>query len=280
MGPVVVVGPTAIAKATATAARLQRLVTLSLAGALCPPQWGGRLPPCNPAMPVQGWRPAPLHCHPSPTCPCLAALCAWGLFSSSSAGRLGAWSAGGALDAGAGGGANGHARCPLPYLRLSLEDIRAGQRPYLLGGVQQPNCTNCHRTDGWGQSCQFKRGPVCPAWVQERIVQAWLARGHELALTFTPCDLWQHIQGRTLFILGDSMALDFFKARRAAPAHGWRGRARGRAADPLCSLAAGCRPCTASFSSSGPRWRTATRPRTPSSRRSCRRSYLRAAPAS
>lgn len=47
--------------------------------------------------------------------------------------------------------------------------------------------------------------------MQAAIKWGWLQRGHELALRLTPCDLWAHLRGRTLWLLGDSMMLDFYK---------------------------------------------------------------------
>ena len=104
------------------------------------------------------------------------------------------------------------AACPMEYRRLSVEDIRGGQKPYLLGGAQQPTCTNCARSDGWATVCQFKSGQLCSDWVQQGIINNWVERGYELALGLTPCDLWPLIQGRTLFLMGDSMMLDFYTA--------------------------------------------------------------------
>jgi signal transduction histidine kinase len=59
---------------------------------------------------------------------------------------------------------------------------------------------------------QFKSGQLCSDWVQQGIINNWVERGYELALGLTPCDLWPLIQGRTLFLMGDSMMLDFYKA--------------------------------------------------------------------
>ena len=36
------------------------------------------------------------------------------------------------------------AACPLAYQRPTLEELRSGDvRPYLFGGQQRPNCTQC-----------------------------------------------------------------------------------------------------------------------------------------
>ena len=102
--------------------------------------------------------------------------------------------------------------CPVEYRRHTLAELRDGARPYLLGGIgDRPGCAACNRTDGWALPCRFKNGPLCPDWVQRSIVKGWLSRLFVLPLTLTPCDLWPHIRGRTLFIMGDSMSLDFFK---------------------------------------------------------------------
>lgn len=37
-------------------------------------------------------------------------------------------------------------------------------------------------------------------------------RGWESILRLTPCDVWERLKGRTLWISGDSQSLDFFKA--------------------------------------------------------------------
>lgn len=120
---------------------------------------------------------------------------------------------GGSGSGNSGGGiAAEQAECPLEYRRLSVKDIQGGQKPYLLGGAQQPTCTNCARSDGWATVCQFKSGQLCSDWVQQGIINNWVERGYELALGLTPCDLWPLIQGRTLFLMGDSMMLDFYKS--------------------------------------------------------------------
>ena len=36
------------------------------------------------------------------------------------------------------------AACPLPYPRMSFEQVRGGERPYLFG-AQPANCTSCRR---------------------------------------------------------------------------------------------------------------------------------------
>ena len=115
-------------------------------------------------------------------------------------------------DGGTAAGRQG-APCPLVYRRLTLDAIRRGDAtPYLLGGPQQPRCRNCKRSDGWAGVCQFVEGERCSAGVRAELLAAWLKRGHELALTLTPCDLWPYLAGRTLWLVGDSMMLDFYKS--------------------------------------------------------------------
>ncbi|KAL4856502.1 Presequence protease 1 [Chlorella vulgaris] len=103
--------------------------------------------------------------------------------------------------------------CPLTYRRLSVSEVRGGSpKPYLLGGPQQPQCTNCKRSGQWADICQFKSGDLCADWLFWSVLEEWLGRGYELALQLTPCDLWPLLRGRTLFLLGDSQMLDFYKA--------------------------------------------------------------------
>ena len=47
--------------------------------------------------------------------------------------------------------------CPLEYKRHQWADIQAGKkRPYLFGGRQEPECTNCEVDALWSHFCQFK----------------------------------------------------------------------------------------------------------------------------
>ena len=98
--------------------------------------------------------------------------------------------------------------------------VAAGATPYLFGGPARPACTNCNRTtELWSNFCQFKSsGPVCPLWVRRPILAAWAQRGWELPLTLTPCDLWEHLAGRTLWLM----------AGRGRGGEGEREKARGR----------------------------------------------------
>ena len=48
-------------------------------------------------------------------------------------------------------------KCPLEYKRHEWSDIRAHKkRPYLLGGQQEPECTNCATDALWSNFCQFR----------------------------------------------------------------------------------------------------------------------------
>lgn len=136
-----------------------------------------------------------------------AGLLTWMLFRRSSGSGSGSSSSSSGLS-----GTDGGPPCPLVFRRPSLDELREGAMPYLLGGPQQPACTNCRRSGEWAEICQFKAGPLCSQGVQAAIKWGWLQRGHELALRLTPCDLWAHLRGRTLWLLGDSMMLDFYKA--------------------------------------------------------------------
>lgn len=108
--------------------------------------------------------------------------------------------------------------CPLHYKRQSVDDIRAGETPYLFGGPQRPCCRQCLNTtkDGDGHSwptfCRFEsNGPICPAYLREAMIEGYLARGYDGPLTLTPCDFWPYIRQRTTWFLGDSQSLDFYK---------------------------------------------------------------------
>lgn len=48
-------------------------------------------------------------------------------------------------------------KCPLEYKRHQWSDIQAHKkRPYLLGGQQEPECTNCATDALWSNFCQFR----------------------------------------------------------------------------------------------------------------------------
>lgn len=90
------------------------------------------------------------------------------------------------------------------------------EKPYLLGGHQKPNCSTCKKEgedETWALFCSFKSsGPVCRPDSQAELLDFWLGRADRGApgvrdmLTSTPCDLWPFIQGRTVWVVGDSLA--------------------------------------------------------------------------
>ena len=52
--------------------------------------------------------------------------------------------------------------CPLEYKRHSWAEIQGGRkRPYLFGGRQEPECTNCEVDALWSHFCQFKSHVGC-----------------------------------------------------------------------------------------------------------------------
>lgn len=106
--------------------------------------------------------------------------------------------------------------CPFPYQRLTAAEVRAGSTPYLFGGSRKP-CGSCQ--DGEiADFCQFLRpspdqhrhfqhtAHICSKEQQQQFVQWALQLQFNELLEFTPCDFWSQLQGRTLWILGDSQA--------------------------------------------------------------------------
>lgn len=103
--------------------------------------------------------------------------------------------------------------CPLQYDRISWGDIEDGARPYLYGGKQRPNCTNCEKDVLWSHFCKFEsHGPVCDKWHVNDLVKNYTHMGWRQVLQLTPCDLFKQFEGRTLWVTGDSMGLDMYKA--------------------------------------------------------------------
>ena len=98
-------------------------------------------------------------------------------------------------------------------------DIRRfAQKPYLLGGKRQPECTNCKPEGVWQNVCQYlSNGPVCPAHDQKHFWRYLVSRaeagapGYEAMLTMTPCDIWPYLKGRTLWVAGDSISQEFMR---------------------------------------------------------------------
>eukprot|EP00884_Botryococcus_braunii_P023107 jgi/Botrbrau1/9480/Bobra.0252s0098.2 len=103
--------------------------------------------------------------------------------------------------------------------RIPYDEIRnMSAKPYLLGASQRPQCSNCYKDELWSHFCQFRsHGPVCNPWDQT-VFQSMLVERAELGapgyrdmLTFTPCDMFRYIRGRTLWLVGDSMQQEFMR---------------------------------------------------------------------
>ena len=120
-------------------------------------------------------------------------------------------------------GPDGGGACPVPYPRLSVEDVARGAVPYLLGGrrpnVAESPCASCDALGPWPSFCAYNGGsPACPSAVR-RALRRWLVvralQGSPAAravLTTTPCDLFGAVQGRTLWFAGDVSAEQHAKA--------------------------------------------------------------------
>lgn len=104
-------------------------------------------------------------------------------------------------------------KCPLKYERMTYEEVKQGATPYLFGGRQRPNCVNCDKDHLWSNFCQFKsHGQLCTPRDSEWLVTTYVKRNWTQLLTLTPCDFWPFLEGRTLWIMGDSQSLDLYKA--------------------------------------------------------------------
>ena len=73
---------------------------------------------------------------------------------------------------------------------------RFKQKPYLLGGKRQPECTNCQLEGVWPNVCQYlSNGPVCPEHDQKHFWRYLVSRaeagapGYQAMLTMTPCEI-------------------------------------------------------------------------------------------
>jgi hypothetical protein len=62
--------------------------------------------------------------------------------------------------------------------RISYEEIQDGSaKPYLLGELQRPHCTNCAVDKLWSHFCQFKsHGPACPKYDQQTLLDTLMDR--------------------------------------------------------------------------------------------------------
>ena len=105
------------------------------------------------------------------------------------------------------------AACPMQYPRLDAEQIKAGHKPYIYGGNAK-NCTMCKETDAQSQFCRKEAGAhACSKELQDALLSGQLNEMQRSdLLTFTPCDLWPHVAGRTLWVSGDGTMEDTFKA--------------------------------------------------------------------
>ncbi|CAL8465497.1 g5033 [Coccomyxa elongata] len=103
--------------------------------------------------------------------------------------------------------------CPVKYPRLTVEEIRGGRYPYLYGGGPE-GCRHCKSEDHVAKFCQFGLDGFGQCWGgrREQLIHYYLQRGFNDILTFTPCDLWPMLRGRTLYFSGDSQTQDFMMA--------------------------------------------------------------------
>ena len=105
------------------------------------------------------------------------------------------------------------ATCPLEYPRLNAKQIKAGKKPYIYGGPAQ-NCKMCKEVDEHAKFCRKEAGALtCSKELQQALLGGQLSEMHRSdVLTFTPCDLWKHLSGRTVWVSGDGTTEDMFEA--------------------------------------------------------------------
>ncbi|DBA67316.1 TPA: hypothetical protein ACH3X2_001616 [Trebouxia sp. C0005] len=103
--------------------------------------------------------------------------------------------------------------CPMQYPRLDAEQLKAGHKPYIYGGHAE-NCTMCKETDAQSQFCRKEAGAhVCSKDLQNALLSGQLNEMQRSdILTFTPCDLWPHFSGHTVWVSGDGTMEDMFRA--------------------------------------------------------------------
>ena len=106
-----------------------------------------------------------------------------------------------------------HVECPLQYPRLNAKQIKAGQKPYIYGG-NASDCTMCKVSDPQARFCRKEAGAhTCSEELQKALLDGQLNEMQRSdILTFTPCDLWPHFTGRTVWVSGDGTMEDMFKA--------------------------------------------------------------------
>ncbi|KAK9833226.1 hypothetical protein WJX74_010892 [Apatococcus lobatus] len=106
-------------------------------------------------------------------------------------------------------------QCPHTFHRLEFDQVKQGHaKPYILGGDQQPECTNCKRDEERTHFCRFAPyglPPICPSRDQDWFLNYFMEevdKGSVYAkglLELTPCDLWPYIRGKTIWLIGDSI---------------------------------------------------------------------------
>jgi hypothetical protein len=105
-----------------------------------------------------------------------------------------------------------HGHCPVVYKPYSVQQIQQGRVPYLFGGIYKDRpCLNCKRGGLWSKFCSFGAQPTGQAHWDQQLCSAQqtgfiestlrLKHGAEM-LQLTPCDLWPHLRGRTLWVIG------------------------------------------------------------------------------
>lgn len=105
------------------------------------------------------------------------------------------------------------ADCPMQYPRLTAKQLKAGKQPYIYGG-NATNCKMCKEMDEQARFCRKEAGAhACSKDLRQALLGGQLNEMHRSdILTFTPCDLWKHLSGRTVWVSGDGTVEDMFKA--------------------------------------------------------------------
>ena len=98
----------------------------------------------------------------------------------------------------------GHGLKPADTWACASQEIEGGAQPYIYGG-RPGKCSACESEEPVAQQCQFSIAGfgIC-GWMRGKLTEGYLARGFTEILTFTPCDMWPLVAGRTLFFAGDS----------------------------------------------------------------------------
>lgn len=104
--------------------------------------------------------------------------------------------------------------CPIKYAKLTADQVKAGSKPYIYGGPSE-DCVLCKSEEREARFCRKVEGDphVCSKDLQNALIGGQL---NELArsgiLTFSPCDMWPHLKGRTAWFAGDGTQEDMFRA--------------------------------------------------------------------